>query len=399
MPYLSEMKTKSILSLFLSAQLITSAAFSAEVLRYKQGCAPGDDIRIVGVGDLLMHDRLQIQASQHKLGFKSLWSSLIPIFNEADIAYANLEGTTAEGVIRGGKLQADPGHVFDKAVYSGYPAFNYNKSLVDDIKDSGFDVVSTANNHSFDRESIGVDKTIDELLRVGLPYTGTRSKALGANQKWYTVTETKGRRIAWLACTYGTNGGRDKLNQVLLCFDQRALVLKTISDLANDPKIDAVVVTPHWGAEYQLTHSSQQSKLGREMIDAGAAAVIGTHPHVVQPWEKYTTKSGREGFIAYSTGNFVAGQSPIEKRTSLMVSISLTARPGEKLEIRGVEYVPLLIHRGDIIQSKDMRAVLSTNPTAIASTAVRIWDNNYARENMMKKTRAESLEAMCDLSK
>ena len=82
-----------------------------------------------------------------------------------------------------------------------------------------------------------------------------------------------------------------------------------------------------------------------------------------------------------------------------MVSISLTARPGEKLEIRGVEYVPLLIHRGDIIQSKDMRAVLSTNPTAIASTAVRIWDNNYARENMMKKTRAESLEAMCDLSK
>ncbi len=82
-----------------------------------------------------------------------------------------------------------------------------------------------------------------------------------------------------------------------------------------------------------------------------------------------------------------------------MVSMSLTGKPGEKMESRGVEYVPLLIHRGSVIQSKDMRVALSTNPTSIASTAVTIWDNNYARENMMKQTRAESLESMCDLSK
>lgn len=393
------MKTQKLLSLFLAAQFITVSAFSAEVLKYKQGCSAGDDIRIVGVGDLLLHDRLQIQASQHKLGFKSLWVSLLPIFNEADLAYANLEGTTAESVIRGGVAQQDPGFVFDKAVYSGYPAFNYHKSLISDLKDSGIDVVSTANNHSFDRESIGVDKTIAELLKVGLSYTGTKTKAFGANETWHTITEVKNRRIAWLACTYETNGRRDKLKQVLTCFDQKALLLKTISDLAKDPSIDAVIVTPHWGGEYQLQHNAQQTKLGREILEAGAVAVIGTHPHVVQPWEKYTTKSGREGFIAYSTGNFVAGQSPIEKRTSLMVSVSLTARAGEKLEIRGVEYVPLLIHRGSTIQSKDMRVALSTNPTGIASTAVKIWNDNYNQENMMKETRAESLESMCNLSK
>ena len=393
------MKTKSILSLFVSVQMAATAAFSAEVLKYKQGCSSGDDIRIVGVGDLLMHDRLQIQASQHKLGFKSLWSSLIPIFKEADVAYANFEGTTAEGVIRGGKTQADPGFVFDKAVYSGYPAFNYHRTLVGDIVDSGIDIVSSANNHSFDRESIGVDMTIEEFKKEGLLFTGTKTKAFGSNEKWYTITETKGRRIAWLACTALLNGNRDKLNQILKCVDQKALVLKTISDLSADPAIDAVIVTPHWGTEYQLQHNAQQTKLGREFIEAGAVAVIGTHPHVVQPWEKHTTKSGREGFIVYSTGNFVAGQSPIEKRTSLMVSISLTAKPGEKLEIRGVEYVPLLIHRGSIIQSKDMRVALSTNPTSIASTAVTIWNNNYNQENMMKNTRAESLDAMCDLNK
>lgn len=393
------MKTQKLISLFLAAQFITASTFAAEVLKFKQGCSSGDDIRIVGVGDLLMHDRLQIQASQHKLGYKSLWSSLIPIFKEADIAYANFEGTTAEGVSRGGKVQQDPGFVFDKEVYSGYPAFNYHKSLVADIVESGFDVVSSANNHSFDRESIGVDKTIEEFRKEGLLYTGTKTKAFGADEKWYTITEAKGRRIAWLACTYETNGRRDKLNQVLRCFDQKEIVLKIIKDLSSDSSIDAVIATPHWGTEYALQHNAQQTKLGREMLEAGAVAVIGTHPHVVQPWEKYTTKSGREGFIVYSTGNFIAGQSPIEKRTSLLVSVSLTAKPGEKLEIRGVEYVPLLIHRGSIIQSKDMRVALSTNPTSIASTAVTIWNTNYAQENMMKPTRNESLESMCDLSR
>lgn len=395
------MKTQKLVSLFLAAQFITASAFSAEVLRYKQGCSAGDDIRIVGVGDLLLHGSLQYQASKSKLGFKSLWPSLIPIFKEADVAYANLEGTVAENVVVGGKERAipDPGFVYDKEVYSAYPHFNYHKSLITDLIDSGIDVVSTANNHSFDRESLGVDKTIAELIKAGLPYTGTKTRAFGSNETWHTITEVKNRRLAWLACTYETNGRRDKLKQVLTCFNDRALLLKTVSELANDPSIDAVIVTPHWGGEYQLQHNAQQTKLGREILEAGAVAVIGTHPHVVQPWEKYTTKSGREGFIAYSTGNFVAGQSPIEKRTSLMVSLSLTARAGEKLELRGVEFVPLLIHRGGSIQSKDMRVALSTNPTSIASTAVTIWNNNYAPENMMKKTRAESLESMCDLSK
>lgn len=394
------MKTHKLVSLFLAAQFITASAFSAEVLKFKQGCSSGDDIRVIGVGDILLHGALQTQATKNKLRFKSLWSSILPIINEADLAYANLEGAVAENVLRGGKEReaGAVGFTYDNEVYTAYPQFNYHNNLVADIKDSGFDVVSTANNHSFDRESIGVDKTIEALQEVGLPYTGTKTAAFGADEKWYTITETKNRRIAWLACTYETNGRRDKLKQVLMCFEQKALLLKVVSDLANDPSIDAVIVTPHWGAEYQLQHNSQQTKLGREILEAGAIAVIGTHPHVVQPWEKYTTKSGREGFIAYSTGNFVAGQSPIEKRTSLMVSLSLTARAGEKLEIRGVEFVPLLIHRGGTIQSKDMRQAYLNTPEKIAPEAVKIWSDNYAKENIMKPTRNESLESMCALS-
>lgn len=394
------MKTQKILSLFLATQLLTVSAFAANVLSYKQGCSPGDDIKIVGVGDILLHGPLQIQATQSPKRFKSLWSSIIPLFNEADIAYANLEGPTADDVMLGGKLRTtgSVGFVFDNQVYTSYPRFNYHSLLASDIKTSGIDVVSTANNHAMDRSILGVDKTIEALNSVGLPYTGTKTSSM-AREQWHTITEAKGRRIAWLACTFSTNGVPDKLGQVLLCFEQRQLLLKTISTLSQDPKIDAVIVTPHWGNEYQLKHNAQQSKLAYEIIEAGAVAVIGTHPHVVQPWEKYTTKSGREGFIIYSTGNFVAGQPNIERRTSLMVALSLTARPGEKLEIRGVEFVPLLIDRRSGIQSKDMREAYLNTPERIEPAAVKIWSDNYAKSNIMKATRNESLESMCNLTK
>lgn len=395
------MKTQKLVSLFLAAQFITASAFSAEVLKFKQGCSSGDDIRVVGVGDILLHGSLQTQAVRSKLRFKSLWSSIIPIFNEADLAYANLEGPAADDVVIGGteRKAGSVGFTYDNEVYTAYPRFNYHSSLVSDIKESGIKVVSTANNHSMDREILGIDKTIAALRSAGLPYTGTKTSGKNSEEKWYTVTEAKGRRIAWLACAFGTNGNRDKLGQVLLCFQQRELLLKTVTELSNDPTIDAVIVTPHWGEEYILKQNAQQTKLGHDIIEAGAVAVIGTHPHVVQPWEKYTTKSGREGFIVYSTGNFVAGQSPIEKRTSLMVSVSLTARAGEKLEIRGVEFVPLLIARGGGIQSKDMREAYLNTPEKIDPVAMKIWSDNYAKENIMKPTRNESLEAMCNLSK
>lgn len=392
------MKIKKILSLFLSLQVATSTALAAETLKFRQGCSADQDIQIVAVGDILLHAPLQYQATKNKLRFKSLWSSLIPLISSADLAYANLEGAVASQIIEGGQEKSEPvGFVFDREVYTSYPRFNYHDYLVADIKESGFDVVSTANNHTLDREAIGADKTIQVLRAAGLLYTGTKTSKLENTERWHTVTQTKGRNIAWLACTYGTNGRRDKFNQVLKCFENRELILSLIKELSRDPKVDAVIVTPHWGDEYSLTENSKQKKLAREILEAGAVAVIGTHPHVVQPWEKYTTTSGREGFIAYSTGNFVAGQKPIERRTSMMVSLSLTARAGEKLEIRGVEFVPLLIKHGKI-EAIDVRELYIENPEKLPPEAVAIWSKNYAMENIMKTSREESLKSMCDLN-
>src|SRR5690606_32467416 len=107
-------------------------------------CDPDDGILIGAVGDLLLHERLQRQAYT-AAGYTSLWSSFLPYLSAPDITYANLEGTTAAGVLASGQVTIDPGLTYDGLVYSTYPQFNYHPSLIPALLASGVDVVSTAN--------------------------------------------------------------------------------------------------------------------------------------------------------------------------------------------------------------------------------------------------------------
>ena len=104
--------------------------------------------------------------------------------------------------------------------------------------------------------------------------------------------------------------------------------------------VDAVVVLPHWGVEYSNTPRDFQKEYARNYLEAGATAVIGSHPHVLQPWEKYITKNGRETLIIYSLGNFVAGQAGLEKQTGSIAYLGLSKNGKEKAKIYGVAYTP-----------------------------------------------------------
>ena len=99
------------------------------------------------------------------------------------------------------------------------------------------------------------------------------------------------------------------------------------------------MVLPHWGVEYQHTPTGTQKTWARRYLEAGAVAVVGSHPHVLQPWEKYVTSDGREGFILYSLGNFVAGQAGLARKTGPVAYIGL-AKNGGKARIFGVGYTP-----------------------------------------------------------
>lgn len=323
-----------------NAGKVDGVSFTDEPLRYDLACGEGEEITIAAVGDVLLHGRLQEQAYGSDEGFVSLWKGVEDLLQAADVTYANLEGPTAPGVNAYGREVADPGKTLDGTVYSSYPQFNYHPSLLADLMRSGVDVVSTANNHSLDRRSLGADRTIDQLEAVGLPYTGTRRK--GDDQSpWHTITEVKGMRLAWLACTYGTNGLPDDHNQVLWCFRDADAIEGMVKELSQREDIDAVLVTPHWGQEYKATPNRDQINLGHRLLDAGATAILGSHPHVLQPWERYTTADGRQGFLLYSLGNFVSGQRQLARRSTLLLYLGLRRGEDGRVSVSGARYVPL----------------------------------------------------------
>lgn len=314
-------------------------------LAFRAKCEPGDRVTIGAVGDVLLHGPLQKQAiaKASTTRFRSLWSPVEDLLGQADVTYANHEGPSAHGTNASGRDVHDPGFVFDNIVYGSYPQFNYHAYLETDLKASGIDVVSTANNHALDRRALGADRTIEALVAAGMPYTGTRSRA-DMTAPWYTVTEARGFKIAWLACTFSTNGIPDSASQVLGCWEDETAIKDTIRELRATPGIDAVIVTPHWGVEYTANPTRDQRDLAHRFLDAGATLILGSHPHVLEPWEKYTTTDGREGFVIYSLGNFVSNQSQLARRSTLMLYIGLT-RTADGVAINGVRYVPMVMNR------------------------------------------------------
>lgn len=310
-------------------------AFATTDMRFQKACDPGESMTIGAVGDVLLHGPLQKQG--YKIGFASMWKTLLPFMEGPDMMYANLEGPAAAGISSGGKQVADPGLVFDGKVYTGYPLFNYNPIIIKELQDGGVDIVSTANNHSLDRGAKGIRKTMEALEGYGMPYSGTRYTD---DDPYHTITKNGSWTLAWIACAYDTNGIPDKEDIVLDCYDGR--VSQLIKELKS--QVDAVIVTPRWGTEYKLFASDKQIKYGRQWIEDGAHAVIGAHPHVPQPWEKFKAKDGREGLILYSLGNFVSNQTGKDRQSSVLLYVGLTKSNGQTW-VNGARYIPLYMQR------------------------------------------------------
>lgn len=363
----------------------------AQPLKFSGACEPGDSLNISAVGDFLFHSNLQQQAARLQNRYISIWEQILPLFQRADVRYGNLEGPVAPGVLKDGSVTTDPGTKYDGNVYSGYPRFNYPSAVAEDLKASGITIVSTANNHAMDRTSRGANLTIENLDRVGVKYVGTRKTSDA--EKWYEVVQDKGFNTAWVACSFSTNGLPDKQGQVLGCFSDTDKLLNLVSQLSKS--YDAVFVTPHWGDEYQLQPNSRQTALGRRLLEAGALAVIGTHPHVLQPWQKIVTADGKERFIIYSTGNFASGQVGVAKRTSILVYLTLGRNASKGTFIRGVGYVPLVMdaERG---RGSYVRPLNNENDQA-PNESWSIWYGHYGRANRVYSTDADLSSKFCNL--
>ena len=132
-------------------------------------------------------------------------------------------------------------------------------------------------------------------------------------------------------------------------------------------EVDAIIVTPHWGDEYKTFPNRAQKQLAAEVLNAGASAVIGAHPHVLQPVEKFVTSDGRETLISYSLGNFVSYQGSPRNRTSMILLLGLTKTAKETV-VNGVRFVPIFMENRSGIDNIHIRVL----------TKAQLW-NNFAK--------------------
>jgi hypothetical protein len=359
-------------------------------LAFENACEIDDVITIGAVGDVLLHHELQKQAFAEDRRHVDLWSSIVDLLRQPDLTYANLEGPIARGIDRKGNEVADPGARFDNVVYTGYPRFNYHPSVAEDLLESGVDIVSTANNHAFDRYELGAERTITALKKAGLPFVGTRAR--GSKAPWHVVTEVGDLRIAWVACTLYTNFHKDKEGQVIYCF-KGDTISELVRELDADDDVDAVIVTPHWGKEYLPEPGERQTEYARRWAEADAVAIIGAHPHVLQPWEMLTTEDGREAFVIYSLGNFVSHQRELPRRTTIVLYLGLGRRPDGRVVPVGARYVPLHVRMEGKMERFYVEAIDRVGgPDDARALAVA----TYGPHNLMHPDEALDVRPHCD---
>ena len=271
-----------------------------------------DTLRLVFAGDIMTHGP-QIKAADRGHGtydFTPSFQLVRPMIERADLALANLETT------------------FGGTPYRGYPMFSSPSSLGSALKEAGFDVLTTANNHSCDRGRYGVVNTIDVLDSLGMRTTGSYRTKAERSQRTPLIIDVRGVKIAILAYTYGTNG---------LPIPQPALVdtinLEQISDdlrRADSLGADYKIVQIHWGNEYEKHPNKRQRELAIALARHGVGAVIGSHPHVVQDSEWIEEEGAKmKTFVIYSLGNFISNQtSPAATRGGMLLSLELIRERG-----------------------------------------------------------------------
>ncbi|EMF52074.1 MULTISPECIES: CapA family protein [Streptomyces] len=300
--------------------------------------APAGDGRgftLVASGDVLPHmsiiERARTDAGGDGYDFAPMLAGVKPVVSEADLAICHME--TVYG--------ADGN-------YSGYPVFKSPPEVAAGLAATGYDACSTASNHSLDDGARGIQRTLDALDRAGVRHAGSARTAEEARRP--TLMRAGGAQVAHLAYTYGTNDiplPVDRPWAVNLIDRERIL---TDARAARRAGADVVVVSLHWGTEWQDAPDAQQVTLAEELTRAATGGrpvvdlILGTHAHVPQAYEKVNGT-----WVVYGMGDQVAGamknhSGAFDPRgnqgTLARFTFAPPARDGDRWAVTRAEFVP-----------------------------------------------------------
>lgn len=307
------------------------------------------------VGDIMVHHRQLRKAydpTNESFDFNKSFDYIRSYLIEQDFTIGNLE--TTFGGYGGSVIKND--ETFFRG-YSGYPCFNTPDSLAQALKEVGFDLVSTGNNHSLDSGVSGLLRTLDVLDDSGIAYVGTQRNL---PHEPYVMQSVNDLEIAFINYTYGSNGFTLKpdkahhLNTLNMYEAEKQESLLMDVKKADASGADLVIVMMHWGNEYQYKPEERfQVPLAQAIAEAGADIIIGGHPHVLQPIDsQYEKTNGEKAFIAYSMGNFLSSQINLKNYggaftdMGLILTLELTQIDNKKPVITGFYLLPTFMQNG-----------------------------------------------------
>ncbi len=247
-------------------------------------CAVGDLMPARGVEKVLR----SAPDARGKTGIERTFTDTLPILRSGDVTIGNLEGAVTSGTAKATKSYT----------------FKYKPDILRYLKDAGFTYIMLTNNHSFDYGAEGFADTLEEIARSGLGTSGCGTNLAEASRFWRT--NIAGERISVLSCgAYPVEKTGFDGKKTAAALESRAGILwesPAIAELVRAEKATGayVIVNVHGGEEYRTSPSARQMAFYRSLADAGADAVFGSHPHVLQPIEYANGK-----VIAYSLGNFL----------------------------------------------------------------------------------------------
>lgn len=332
-----------------------------------------DTATLIFFGDAMQH-QMQFDRAK-KLGtpdnpynYDDCFTLLTPALKDADYSVVNLELPLGGG-----------------PNYSGYPQFSAPDSYAIALKNAGFDLFLTSNNHCLDRRDRGLRRTLDVLDSMKVDHIGTYRNAAERTKLVPFVKEINGMKVGFLNYTYGTNGISASDGAEVAYIDKE----KIKQEIAATRKAGAeiIVAMPHWGIEYVLTENEHQRDLADFMRKEGVDIIIGGHPHVVQPMKVFTDEAtGNRQLVVYSLGNMISNMTKANTRGGALVRVIIERdKASGKVKFRNAEY-DTFITEVPSGEKTNFRVVPSWDISKLPESQKANWtQHNTAVQNLYDK--------------